>query len=94
MVMSDWERSILVFASAPLVVFLGESQNAFLEIGRVRRIGLPTTLLEGWKLSSLAVILGELMDATAANIKLLGNERCVHFVIDDSCTNAGDIVMI
>lgn len=75
-------------------MFLGEIQDAFLEIGRVLRIGLPPTLLERRNLASLAILFGRLLFPTTANFKLLGNERCVHAVIDDAFTNAGDIVLL
>lgn len=48
----------------------------------------------GGGIVGLSVFLGELLDPAAADFELLGNQRGIHVVINNSLTDSGDIRLV
>jgi len=69
-------------------------EDSFFQIRWIFCIGIASWSLQCWNLASFPVFFGELLNLSAANLELIGNELRVHAMINNSLTYPGDIVLI
>ena len=56
--------------------------------------GFASRGVQLWNLAVLTVLFGELLDASPADLELLGNKAGVHVMINNTLTDPGDILLI
>lgn len=76
-----------------LSVLVIEVEYPFDEIRWILGIWLPSGCVERWDLVGVAVFLGELLDATTADVVPVGDVSGVKLVIDHKPTDPGDIIL-
>lgn len=64
------------------------------EIGWILGVGLTSRRFQLWNLAAVAVFLGELLDPSASDLKLFGDQGGVHIVIANPLTDPSDIVLV
>jgi hypothetical protein len=78
----------------PRVEDLLEPEKAVDEILRIGCRGCSTGRLQPRDVTRAAVFFSELLDASAANVELLGDQAGVHVVINNPLTDSGDIILV
>ena len=73
---------------------LAQFEDALFEIGWILGVGLTSRCFQLWNLAAVAVFLGELLDPSASDLKLFGDQGGVHIVITNPLTDPSDIVLV
>lgn len=69
-------------------------QNPVDEVVGIRPIRLPTWRIQRRDLAGFSVRLGQLLDASSADVELLGNELGVEVIINNSFTDPVNIILV
>jgi hypothetical protein len=72
---------------------LVQFENALFEIGWILCIGPASGCFQLGNLAVIAVLFGELLDPPLSDLELFSDQGGIHVVIDNSLTDAGDIVL-
>ena len=78
----------------PELLPLVELQNPVDHVLGIRPIRFPAWRIQCRNSSGFSVCLGQLLDASTADVELIGNELGIHLVINDSFTDPVDIILL
>jgi hypothetical protein len=73
---------------------LAQVKNTVFEVVRILCVGLATRGFRLWNLAVFAVLFGELLDPSSADLELLSDQGSIHIVINNTLTDPGDIVLV
>lgn len=73
---------------------LAQFEDTLFEIGRILCVGLATRGFQLWNLAVVAVLSGELLDPSTADLELLSDQGGIHAVINNTLTDPGDIILV
>ena len=73
---------------------LAQFEHAVFEVFEILRIGGATGNLRLWDVTAVAVLFGESLDATAANLEPVSDQPGVEIVINNPLIDPDDIVLI
>jgi len=64
------------------------------EVVRILSVGLATGGFQLWNLAIVAVLFGELLDSSAADLEVLSDQGSIHVVINNALTDLDNIVPV
>jgi len=73
---------------------LAQVENTVFEVVGILCVGLATRGVELWNLAVVAVLFGELLDSSAADLELLSDQGSIHVMINNTLTDLGDIILV
>jgi hypothetical protein len=73
---------------------LVQSKDSFFEVVRILCVGLSSRSFQLRNLAAVAVLFGELLDPSTADLELLRDQGGIHAVINNTLTDPSDIILV